>query len=90
VARCWPADEKSSVEEFDEAAAGILDDAHILSMSTLALLNHTELLDVHCDGSLGCKAGGFSLVPILPQAACAGNMVTLFTSARGPHSITVQ
>lgn len=89
VARCWPADEASTVDEFDKAAAGVMDDAWILAMSATKLLNHTELLDELCEGSLGCKLGGYSLVPILPQGGCAGNMVTLFSSAHGPASITV-
>jgi hypothetical protein len=87
VARCWPADEHSTPEEFDVAAAGVMDDAWVMAMASLELLNNPELLDGLCEGSLGCKLGGYSLVPILPQGGCAGNMVTIFSSARGPHSL---
>lgn len=88
VLRCWPAQEDSTVEEFDAASAEIYDDAWILSCSTVRLMNSNTLALCSEDlARLGCTLGGWTLEVVPPSGGCVGAELTLYASVTGPCSI---
>lgn len=92
VMRCWPVKIDTAPDVADAAAAELMDDAWILGCSTNRLMNDVSLLDTVCDADLkrlGCTIGGWTVLPIDPAGACAGNDLTMFVSLAGPCSIVV-
>lgn len=90
VMRCWPSAADTKPEVWDSTAEELMDDAWILGCSTNALMDNPGLLDALCDADLkriGCRIGGWTVLPIDPAGGCAGNDLTLFVSLAGPCSI---
>jgi hypothetical protein len=88
--RCWSVTIETPAEDKDKAAVELLDDAWILGCSTNRLMGDVGLLDALCEADLkrlGCKIGGWTVLPIDPSGMCAGNDLILFVSLAGPCSV---